>query len=68
MTAICIKPACGPNCDDCNHAITQVDAWIYVRRYAYLRNRDLDAIKDGGVFAGMTPDNAGDKPPQVGLD
>ena len=26
-------------------------------RYQYLRNRDVDAIKKGGVFAGMTPQN-----------
>lgn len=26
-------------------------------RYRYLRNRDLDAIEHGGVFAGMTPEN-----------
>ena len=29
----------------------------YAKRYAYLRERHLDAIKAGGVFAGMTPDN-----------
>ena len=28
-----------------------------MRRYAYLRSRDLETIKTGGVFAGMTPDN-----------
>jgi len=26
-------------------------------RYRYLRGRDLDTIHEGGVFAGMTPDN-----------
>ena len=26
-------------------------------RYAYLRSRDLDTIKSGGIFAGQTPDN-----------
>ena len=26
-------------------------------RYRYLRNRDLDTISRGGVFAGLTPDN-----------
>ena len=26
-------------------------------RYQFLRNRDLESIKVGGVFAGMTPDN-----------
>ena len=27
------------------------------RRYRFLRSRDLDAIVDGGVFAGKVPDN-----------
>lgn len=27
------------------------------QRYRWLRSRDLNAIEDGGVFAGMTPDN-----------
>lgn len=27
------------------------------RRYRYLRERDLDTINMGGVFAGMTPEN-----------
>lgn len=27
------------------------------RRYRYLRERDLDTIDKGGVFAGMTPEN-----------
>lgn len=26
-------------------------------RYRWLRARDLDTVKEGGVFAGMTPDN-----------
>ncbi len=26
-------------------------------RYRWLRERDLDTIDKGGVFAGMTPDN-----------
>lgn len=26
-------------------------------RYQHLRNKDLSAISDGGVFAGMTPNN-----------
>lgn len=26
-------------------------------RYQYLRERDLDTIRQGGVFAGRTPDN-----------
>lgn len=55
--AICVKPACGPNCCDCNCAVSESDARQYVRRYAYLRERDLNAIQNGGVFAGLTPDN-----------
>ncbi len=27
------------------------------RRYRFLRERDLDAITDGGIFAGKTPEN-----------
>ena len=27
------------------------------KRYRYLRGRDLDTINNGGVFAGITPDN-----------
>ena len=30
---------------------------LYARRYAYLRERDLNAIVEGGVFAGKVPDN-----------
>jgi len=55
--AVCIKPACGANCCGCNHTISSDEAWQYMRRYAYLRSRNLDTIKTGGVFAGMTPDN-----------
>ena len=57
MSAVCIKPACGPNCCGCNHTISQDEAWQYMRRYAYLRSRNLDVIQSGGVFAGKTPDN-----------
>lgn len=57
MTALCISPACGNKCDQCNSALTHEQVTQYARRYAYLRERDLDAIVEGGVFAGMTPDN-----------
>lgn len=30
---------------------------VYAQRYAWLRERDLDTIHQGGVFAGMTPNN-----------
>ena len=29
----------------------------YAARYRWLRERDLDTITNGGVFAGMTPEN-----------
>ena len=54
---VCIKPACGPNCCGCNHTISSDEAWQYMRRYAYLRSRNLETINLGGVFAGQTPDN-----------
>jgi hypothetical protein len=57
MTAICIKPACGSNCWGCNHTISKEDAWKYMQRYAYLRQKDLGTIKKSGVFAGLTPAN-----------
>lgn len=30
---------------------------VYSARYKYLRERDLDTIQKGGIFAGSTPDN-----------
>lgn len=57
MTALCISPACGNRCDQCNNALTPEQVTQYARRYAYLRERDLDTIDNGGVFAGMTPIN-----------
>ena len=53
----CLRPACGPTCTDCNGAIDGPLLFQYAKRYAYLRNRSLNAIKFGGVFAGLTPDN-----------
>lgn len=41
-------------------AVAQVtDAQLLddAKRYRWLRSRELDAITQGGVFAGMTPDN-----------
>ncbi|KGX12120.1 hypothetical protein X986_3893 [Burkholderia pseudomallei] len=32
-------------------------AEVYADRYRYLRERPLDAVSSGGVFAGKTPDN-----------
>lgn len=53
----CIAPACGTACSDCSGALKPAAIFQYAKRYAYLRERHLDAIKAGGVFAGMTPDN-----------
>lgn len=53
----CISPACGTDCSDCSGALKPAAIFRYAKRYAYLRERSLDAIKSGGVFAGMTPDN-----------
>ncbi|AVS75644.1 hypothetical protein [Paracidovorax cattleyae] len=36
------------------HSINQAE---YAARYEWLRSRDLDAIHQGGIFAGKTPDN-----------
>lgn len=33
------------------------EAALEANRYRWLRTRNLDAIKEGGVFAGLTPDN-----------
>lgn len=54
---LCIKPACGNDCSDCNQAISPETMRNYAIGYAILRNAPLDAIKFGGVFAGRTPDN-----------
>lgn len=54
---LCIKPACGPDCSGCNCAISPQDMRDYAVRYAILRNAPINAIRDGGVFAGKTPDN-----------
>lgn len=57
MTALCISPACGNGCSDCICALTPEQVTQYAKRYAYLRERDLETINNGGVFAGMTPMN-----------
>lgn len=57
MTFLCLSPVCKRECSDCNCAISPVDQLKYAKRYAYLRSRDLDAIEQGGVFAGKTPEN-----------
>ena len=46
-----------PGCCDCNTAIPDEQIFQFAKRYAYLRQRRLDEIEKGGVFAGMTPAN-----------
>ena len=44
--------------DNIRIAISMIDNNVIdASRYRYLRDRDLDTIKHGGVFAGKTPDN-----------
>lgn len=59
MTYLCIRPACGAQCSDCNMAISPQQQRDYATRYAYLRLRPVEsiAIADGGVFAGRVPQN-----------
>jgi hypothetical protein len=59
MTYLCIRPACGAQCSDCNCAISEQEVRDYARRYAYLKRRPLTAITvaEGGVFAGQIPEN-----------
>ena len=59
MTYLCIRPACGAQCSDCNMAISPQQQRDYATRYAYLRHRPVEsiALADGGVFAGRVPQN-----------
>jgi hypothetical protein len=57
MSHLCIKPACGQSCADCNEALSPAEIRTWAKRYAYLRSAPIDAIKAGGIFAGKTPDN-----------
>jgi len=57
FAALCISPLCGNSCSECNCALTPEQVTQYALRYAYLRQRDLETIENGGVFAGMTPIN-----------
>ncbi len=44
--------------NDCQAAAQAEDTnALNAARYHYLRDRDLETISNGGVFAGMTPDN-----------
>lgn len=40
MTHLCIKPACGFECDQCSAAISEEDTFKYAIRYALLRQAD----------------------------
>lgn len=53
----CMAPACPSNCSGCNHALSSEHVLEYAKRYAWLRERDLDAVHKGGVFVGQTPKN-----------
>lgn len=53
----CMAPACPGSCSGCNHALSSEQVLQYAKRYAWLRERDLNAVHEGGVFAGMTPLN-----------
>ena len=57
MAHLCIKPACPDTCVCCNHAISDADVRRYAVNYAYLREKPLTTVNDGGVFVGRTPDN-----------
>lgn len=37
---LCIEPACGPKCCDCNRGISDATMRRYAIRYAYLRDHD----------------------------
>lgn len=43
MSHLCIKPACGPNCSMCNHAISAETARAYAIRYAVPQKPATDA-------------------------
>ena len=53
----CMAPACPGACSDCNHALSGEQVLEYAKRYAWLRERDLNTLHEGGVFAGRTPHN-----------
>lgn len=53
----CIAPACPTTCSDCNHAISSEQVLQYAKRYAWLRERNLNTVHEGGIFAGKTPMN-----------
>jgi hypothetical protein len=52
-----MAPACPSNCSACNHALSGAQVLEYAKRYAWLRERDLNTLHEGGVFAGRTPHN-----------
>lgn len=53
----CMAPACPTTCSGCNHAISSEQVLQYAKRYAWLRERNLDTVHEGGIFAGKTPLN-----------
>ena len=48
-------------CEEAGHIAAQLsksaETGRYAERYGWLRDRDLDTIHQGGVFAGKTPEN-----------
>ena len=53
----CMAPACPSNCSGRDHALSSAQVLEYAKRYAWLRERDLNTLHEGGVFAGRTPHN-----------
>ena len=53
----CVAPVCPATCSGCNHAISSEQVLQYAKRYAWLRERNLDTVHEGGIFAGKTPLN-----------
>ncbi len=54
---MCDMPKIGCVQHDCDECATREQDKIDAARYRWLRERDLDMISKGGVFAGMTPQN-----------
>lgn len=54
---LCVKPACRADCCGCNCAISPEQQLKYAVRYAWLRSKNIDDMKRGGVFGGQVPEN-----------
>lgn len=55
------EPVCAAGVEPCACAVATLRYAVKceqdAKRYQYLRSRNLDTIHNGGVFAGMTPNN-----------